>query len=53
MKGQNNININLPSSPPLPEPYVELIIQQLLIVCTHINCYRQALKKNIITILWK
>ena len=34
----------LPSSSPLPKPYVKLVIQQLLIVSTHINGYRQALK---------
>lgn len=39
------INTNLPSSSPLLEPYVELIIQQLLIVCAHIDSYRQALKQ--------
>lgn len=38
---------NLSSSPPLPEPNVELVVQQFLIVCPHINGYRQALCRKV------
>lgn len=35
----------LPSCPFLPESYIEFFIQQILIVCTHIDGNRQALKQ--------
>lgn len=38
---------DLPSCPPLPEPNVKLIVQQLLIICPHINSYGQALHRKV------
>ena len=37
---------NLSSGSPLSKANVELILQQILIVSSHINCYRQALQEE-------
>lgn len=38
---------NLSSRPLLPESNVELILQQLLIICPNINGYRQTLQNKV------
>lgn len=43
-RGGKEISLNLSSCPPLFKTNVELVIQQLLIVCAHINGNRQALQ---------
>lgn len=43
--------LDLPSCPPLFEPDVKLIVQQLLIICPHVNGYGQTLHRKVKKVL--